>query len=73
MNEDKKAIRIGNIYGDFGTGFAGNVWDENGISPSLMTMQGGGREPMIIEVEDDEKIHSTRQSGTGVIEAQDAK
>lgn len=42
--------RIGNIYGeDRGTGFAGNVWDKEGISPTITTMQGGGREPMIIE------------------------
>ena len=43
--------RIGNIYGSrFGTGYAGNVWDVNGISPALMTMTGGGREPMIVEL-----------------------
>ena len=32
-----------------GTGFAGDVWDDNGVSPNLRTMQGGNREPMIIE------------------------
>lgn len=38
-----QAIRLGNIYGkQYGTGFAGNVWDSNGIIPALMTMQGGG-------------------------------
>ena len=43
--------RIGNIYGpQFGTGYAGNIWDKRGISPSLMTMVGGCREPMIVEV-----------------------
>lgn len=43
--------RLGNLYGDDrGTGFAGNVWDKNYISPSLTTMQGGGmREPMIVD------------------------
>lgn len=42
--------RLGNLYGDDrGTGFAGNVWDKNYVGPSLTTMQGGGREPMIIE------------------------
>ena len=41
--------RLGNLYGDFGTGYAGNVWDDQGIAPALMTMQGGGRQPMIIE------------------------
>ena len=33
---------LGNLYGDdYGTGYAGNVWDKNGISPTLMNMQGG--------------------------------
>lgn len=46
----QKMVRLGNIYGEqFGTGFAGNVWDKDGIIPSLMTAQGGGRTPMIIE------------------------
>ena len=42
--------RLENLYGDDrGTGFAGNVWDKNYISPSLTTMQGGMREPMIVD------------------------
>lgn len=42
--------RLGNLYGDDrGTGFAGNVWDKNYISPSLTTMQEGMREPMIVD------------------------
>ena len=42
-------IRIGNIYNEqFGTGYSGNVWSVNGISPTSTTMQGGGRQPMII-------------------------
>ena len=49
MDKVVKLIRIGNIYGDHhGTGYAGNVWDTNGLCPTLMTMQGGGRQPMII-------------------------
>lgn len=44
--------RLGNIYGEqFGTGYAGNVWDTNGISPTLMTMQGGNRQPLVVETE----------------------
>lgn len=36
-----KPIRIGNLYGENrGTGFAGNVWDTEGISPALTTMGG---------------------------------
>ena len=43
--------RIGNIYGeDKGTGFAGNVWDKDYISPTIMTAQGGNRQPMIVSV-----------------------
>ena len=42
--------RLGNIYGeDKGTGYAGNVWDSEKLSPTLTTMQGGNRQPMIIE------------------------
>lgn len=45
-----EVIRLGNIYNEnAGLGFAGNVWDKNGICPTLTTMQGEGREPMIIE------------------------
>ena len=41
--------RLWNIYGEnLGTGYAGNVWDSSKISPTLTTMQGGGREPMIL-------------------------
>lgn len=42
-------IRIGNIYGeDKGTGFAGNVWSKDAVSPTLTTMQGGNRQPMTL-------------------------
>lgn len=41
--------RVGNLFGDdHGVGFAGNVWDKNGLSPTLTTMAGGYREPMIV-------------------------
>lgn len=49
---DKRVIeinRLGNMYGeDKGTGYAGNVWDKEGLCPVLTTMQGGNREPMIV-------------------------
>lgn len=42
--------RLGNIYGENkGTGYAGNVWDSEKLSPTLTTMQGGNRQPMIVE------------------------
>ena len=43
-------VRLCNIYGEkFGTGYAGNVWDKECISPTLMTMQGGNRQPLVID------------------------
>ncbi|MCQ2611853.1 MAG: hypothetical protein MJ169_08915 [Treponema sp.] len=39
---DQKLIRIGNIYNDnWGTGLPGNVWDPEGILPTITTCQGG--------------------------------
>lgn len=50
QEDNDKPIRLGNIYGEnFGTGYAVNVWDKNGISPTLTTMSDGGREPIITE------------------------
>ena len=47
---------LGNIYGEHcGTGYAGNVWDSNGLAPTLMTMQGGNRQPMVLEVKEVDK------------------
>lgn len=40
---------LGSLYGH-GAGYAGAVWDAQSISPTLTTMQGGGRQPHIIEV-----------------------
>ena len=51
MSIETRPIRIGNIYGDNrGTGFAGNVWDKEFISPTITTCGGGNREPMIMEI-----------------------
>lgn len=45
-----KLERLGNIYGEqFGTGYAGNVWDSEGLCPTIKNEGGGGgRTPMII-------------------------
>ena len=51
MNVEIRPRRIGNIYGDNrGTGFAGNVWDKEFISPTITTCGGGQREPIIMEI-----------------------
>lgn len=40
---------LGNVNNpEFGTGYAGGVWDSENISPTLTTMQGGGRQPHIV-------------------------
>ena len=50
MNSNKRPIRLFNIYGeDRGTGFAGNVYDTEGLAPTINTMGGGNREPLIME------------------------
>lgn len=40
---------IGNVNReDFGTGYTGGVWDDSHVSPTLTTMQGGGRQSHVI-------------------------
>ena len=48
---ERKLIKYGNIYSNrfSGTSFAGNVYDADGLCPSLTTMTTGGcQQPMII-------------------------
>lgn len=48
--DDINPVRIGNVYGEqFGTGYAGNVWDQNSVSPTIMTAQGGNRQPLVVD------------------------
>ena len=48
--DDVNPVRIGNIYGEqFGTGYAGNVWDQDSVSPTIMTAQGGNRQPLVVD------------------------
>ena len=41
--------RLGGLWDGKTTHQAGSVWDSNGMSPTLDTAQGGGRQPHIIE------------------------
>lgn len=52
MNEVKT---LGSIYGFKGGNFAGIVYDTQGLSPALKTMQGGNRQPLIIQEDSNEK------------------
>ena len=60
-------VRLGNIYGEkFGTGYAGNVWDKECISPALMTMQGGTRQPLVTVREATKKGYAEAEVGDSV-------
>lgn len=40
--------RLGNIYGFNGGNYAGNVYDDEMLSPTIRTYQGGNQQPMIV-------------------------
>lgn len=40
--------RLGNIYGFDGGNYAGNVYDDKALSPTIRTYQGGNQQPMIV-------------------------
>lgn len=44
--------RLGNIFGYTGGNFSGNVYDKFSLSPTLNTMQGGNKQPMVIIYDD---------------------
>lgn len=49
-DSDVKPMHLGNwINPNYHKGYGGDVWDDNGISPSLMTMQGGARQPHVVD------------------------
>ena len=43
--------KIGNVFGATGGNHAGNVYDKNYLAPALNTMEGGWRQPLIVEYE----------------------
>lgn len=43
--------KLGNIYGATGGSYAGTVYDDVGISPSIDTMSGGNNQPMIVRMQ----------------------
>lgn len=48
--EEVEPIRLGGLYDDEnGKHQAGSIWDKDTISPTLDTMQGGNRQPFIID------------------------
>lgn len=49
--------RLGCLSNGTGGNFAGQVFDEDGLCPTLTDMQGGGRQPHIVEVQ---KLNDTK-------------
>ena len=48
--EPNKPIRLGNVYGEqFGGSFGSNVWDKNGIAPTLKTTSAASQQCIIEE------------------------
>lgn len=51
-NRDNKVMEVknlGNIYGFTGGSYAGIVYDSNGLCPNINAMEGGNRQPMIVQ------------------------
>ena len=48
--DNNREKRLGNIFGATGGSYAGQVYDKDYLAPSLTTMQGGDRQPMIVDV-----------------------
>lgn len=51
MQKDYVEIRLGCLSNGTGGNFAGQVFDKDGLCPTLTDMQGGGRQPHIVEVQ----------------------
>lgn len=50
MQKDIRVIQIGNVLeGSFDNPTVGRVYDRKGLCPTLNTMNGGGKQPMIVE------------------------
>ena len=48
--EELEPVRLGGLYdSEEGRHQAGAIWDKNAISPTLDTMQGGNRQPFIVD------------------------
>ena len=52
LNKTANILKYGNLYGYTGGTYAYNVYGVEGLAPTLITMTGGGRQPMIIEDEE---------------------
>ena len=54
-----KVERIGNLYGFTGGSFSRMVYSDLGLAPSINTVGGGNRMPIIVEVKHDQVCDSS--------------
>lgn len=55
-----KAERIGGMFDDNTKHQAGSVWNTNGLAPTLDTMQGGLRQPCVVETNQNNNIETQK-------------
>jgi DNA (cytosine-5)-methyltransferase 1 len=61
------SVRLGGIFdNDKGKHQAGSIWSKNALSPTIDTMQGGYRQPMIMIPESNDKGYAEAYNGDGV-------
>ena len=67
MKTEKTIRKIGNLFGATGGSYAGNIYDPRGLCPTINCSGGGWREPMIIEIyEDQEGIENPASDEEGI-------
>jgi DNA (cytosine-5)-methyltransferase 1 len=60
-------VRLGGMFdNDKGKHQAGSIWSKNALSPTIDTMQGGYRQPMIMIPESNDKGYAEAYNGDGV-------
>lgn len=65
--KDPKCVRVGGIFDtDNSTHQAGSIYDTNGLSPTLDTMQGGWRQPCVRVKNNTEKGYLEAYEGDGI-------
>lgn len=63
---ENRVLPLGNIYGYTGGNYAGIVYDTKGLSPTLLTMQGGNKQPIILERNNDMQYRARKLTPTEV-------
>lgn len=67
VEEELSSKRLGGVFDDEkGKHQAGSVWDTNGLSPTLDTMQGGYRQPCVVVPENTKKGYKEAYEDDGV-------